>query len=102
MTDTILKIKKSSVAGRAPTELEYGEVAINYHDGRLFYKNSDNIIKNFIDSDITNSIVDTKLAAAGVGDSAQTLNLIRTNSLDSAEVIPLIDDQSIVFSIALG
>lgn len=102
MTDTILKIKKSSVPGRAPTELEYGEVAINYSDGRLFYKSSENVIRNFIDSDITNNIIDTKLAAAGVGDSAQTLNLIRTNSLDSAEVIPLIDDQSIVFSIALG
>lgn len=102
MTDTILKIKKSSVPGRAPTELEYGEVAINYNDGRLYYKSASNNIRNFVDSDIVTNLVDTKLAAAGVGDSAQTVSLIRSNSLDSAEVIPLIDDQSIVFSIALG
>ena len=43
-------LKKSSVGGNAPGtgDLEYGEVAINYADGRLYYKNSSNIIKNFI------------------------------------------------------
>lgn len=102
MTDTLVKIKKSSVPGRVPTDLEYGELAINFADGRLYYKNSSDVINNFMDSDLVNSLVDTKLAAAGVGDSAQTLNLIRQNSLDSDEAIDLIDNQSIVFSIALG
>lgn len=47
-------LKKSSVGGNAPGtgDLEYGEVAINYADGRLYYKNSSNQIKNFIDSDL--------------------------------------------------
>lgn len=55
-------LKKSSVSSNAPGtgDVDYGEVAINYADGRLYYKNSSNIIKNFIDSDLITS----KIAAA--------------------------------------
>lgn len=47
-------LKKSSVADNAPAvgELEYGEIAVNYADGRIYYKNSSNQIKSFIDSDL--------------------------------------------------
>jgi hypothetical protein len=50
---TNITIKKSSVPGKVPTtgDLEYGELAINYADGVIFYKNSSNEIKKFIDSD---------------------------------------------------
>jgi len=51
---TKVLLKKSSVGDNAPGvgDLSYGEVAINYADGRLYYKNSSNVIKNFSDSDI--------------------------------------------------
>ena len=57
-----IKLKKSAVIGKKPVigDIDYGEVAINYADGRLFYKNSSNVIKNFIDSDL----ITTKLTAA--------------------------------------
>ena len=59
-------LKKSSVSLNAPTtgNIDYGEVAINYADGRLYYKNSSNVIKNFIDSDL----IVSKLASIGAGD----------------------------------
>lgn len=61
-------LKKSSVATNVPEigDVDFGEVAINYADGRLYYKNSSNVIKNFIDSDL----IATKLASisAGIGD----------------------------------
>lgn len=40
-----IKLKKSVVASRAPTvnDLEYGELAINYNDGRLYFKKSDGV-----------------------------------------------------------
>jgi hypothetical protein len=57
-------LKKSSVPSNAPSVLEYGEVAINYADGRLYYKNSSNVIKNFIDSDL----IVSKLAFISAGD----------------------------------
>ena len=39
-------LKKSAVGGKIPvsTDLDYGELAINYADGKLYYKNSANNI----------------------------------------------------------
>ena len=49
MANTIFKLKKSSVAGRVPdsSDLAYGELAINYHDGKLYYKSDSNFIASF-------------------------------------------------------
>lgn len=42
----LIKLKKSSVGDKVPLagDLEYGELALNYTDGNLFYKNSSNVI----------------------------------------------------------
>jgi hypothetical protein len=58
---TAIKLKKSSVVGKRPLvgDLAYGELAINYEDGRLFYKNSSNEIKYFIDSDRIGILIDS-------------------------------------------
>lgn len=58
-------LKKSSVGDNTPGtgDLEYGEVAINYADGRLYYKNSSNEIKNFVDSDLTDSKIGSIIQA---------------------------------------
>ncbi len=42
-------LKKSSVAGRVPQvgDLEYGELALNYSDGKLYYKSAGNVISSF-------------------------------------------------------
>jgi len=39
-------LKKSSVSDKIPLpgDLEYGELALNYNDGKLYYKNSSNIV----------------------------------------------------------
>ena len=39
-------LKKSSIGGKVPLaeDLEFGELAINYKDGKLFYKTFDNQI----------------------------------------------------------
>jgi hypothetical protein len=45
MTNTVL-IKRSSVANTTPTagDLDYGELAINYNDGTLYFKNTSNVV----------------------------------------------------------
>ena len=55
MSTTVFKLKKSSVAGRVPTasDLAYGELALNYTDGLIYFKNSSNQIKNIADSSHT-------------------------------------------------
>lgn len=43
----LIKIKNSNIPNRIPSSLETGELAINVHDGKLFYKNSNNQIVFF-------------------------------------------------------
>ena len=47
MTNKIT-IKRSSVTGKVPEpgDLDYGEFALNYTDGNLFFKSNANVITN--------------------------------------------------------
>ena len=58
-------LKKSSVAGKIPlaADLDYGELAINYTDGKLFYKTSSNSV--------------AELSGGGTGGSIGTLAVRR-------------------------
>lgn len=38
-SNTIIQLKKSGISGNTPSDLSYGEVALNYAEGKLFYKN---------------------------------------------------------------
>lgn len=40
MSNTSIQLKKSGVTGNTPSGLAFGEVALNYADGKLYYKNS--------------------------------------------------------------
>jgi hypothetical protein len=63
-------LKKSSVAGKVPigSDLSYGELALNYKDGTLYYKDDlDNIdalvAKTLIYNKVTSSLTTTSLTA---------------------------------------
>lgn len=43
----VIKLKNSGTANSAPTSLEAGELAINYADGKIYYRNSSNAIVQF-------------------------------------------------------
>lgn len=47
-------LKKSSVAAKVPltTDLDYGELALNYADGKLYFKNASNVVAAF-DANVT-------------------------------------------------
>lgn len=66
-------LKRSSVDGKIPTtsDLDYGELAINYENGRIWYKNASNEIKNFVDSDLVVSLIDTH--SSGIDSDAATI-----------------------------
>jgi len=73
---TNIKLKKSSVAGKIPdsSDLEYGELALNYADGLIYYKNS------------SNSVALINASGSGGGtDSASVVSLINS-TVDSAYV----------------
>lgn len=67
MANTI-QIKRSSTPGGAPGSLAFGELAINYNDGKLFYKNA------------SGTIVGTKLIASISG----TVNQITVTEVSGA------------------
>jgi len=46
MANTI-KIKNSGTASNVPSSLEFGELGLNYADGKLYYKNASNTIVEF-------------------------------------------------------
>jgi hypothetical protein len=48
MANTTIAIKKSATAASAPGSLEFGELAINYADGKIFYKNVNSSIVEFV------------------------------------------------------
>lgn len=66
----VIKIKSSGTSLNAPTSLEFGELAINYADGLLFYKDSSNTIVSFDISgafnvsDIGNDLMDLEVSVA--------------------------------------
>jgi hypothetical protein len=44
MANTNIQLKKSGATGNVPPSLAYGELALNYADGRLYYKNASGTI----------------------------------------------------------
>ena len=83
---TNIRIKKSSVPGNIPSPelLEYGEIAINFADGKLYYKNSLNEVKAFIDSDAIATII----AAVSGGNALSNIADSDTGLAVSGDLLP--------------
>ncbi len=47
MANTVIALKKSGTASATPSSLAFGELALNYADGKLFYKASNGTIVQF-------------------------------------------------------
>lgn len=64
MANTI-KIKNSGVSSNTPSagSLEYGELALNYADGKLFFKKDGSNVKYFTTSEYTNTTITVNTAS---------------------------------------
>ena len=56
-TNTAIQLRKSGQTGNTPADLQYGEVALNYADGKLYYKNDLNAINYITNQDTFGSIL---------------------------------------------
>ena len=58
-------LKKSSVGAKVPltTDLAYGELALNYADGKLYFKNSSNVISYLGSSSATDTLSNKTLSS---------------------------------------
>jgi hypothetical protein len=80
---TTVKIRRSGTASATPSALEHGEIAINYADGKVFWKNASDVITSFTfqsyalashthaASDITSGTLD--IARIPTGSSSSTV-----------------------------
>jgi hypothetical protein len=80
MSNTAIQLKKSGITGNTPSSLAFGEVALNYADGKLYYKNSlggTSYISNQYSFDTINS--NNSLIFAGSG--SDTLSFVAGNNI---------------------
>lgn len=80
MSNTAIQLKKSGVTGNTPSGLAFGEVALNYADGKLYYKNSlggTSYISNQFSFDTINSN-NSLIFAGGASD---TLSFVAGNNV---------------------
>lgn len=86
-------LKKSSVVGKGPTagDLDYGELAINYADGKIYFKASDNSVKYFKDILRLNDLLDVSVTNPVVGQSLQYNGTEWVNSNSSGNIPFAID-----------
>jgi hypothetical protein len=86
-------LKKSAVSAKVPltTDLDYGELAINYIDEKIYFKNSTNVIKSFIAGASVSSVSGTGtvsgLTLTGTVTTTGSLTLGGTLSLGSLNTL---------------
>lgn len=84
MSNKVL-LKKSSVLGKAPatTDLDYGELALNYADGLLYFKNANNQVQSFA---AYNSSTVTLTATQTLTNKTLTSPVLNTPSISQGTV----------------
>jgi len=78
-SNTTVLLKKSGVSGNTPSDLAYGEVALNYAEGKLFYKNGVGI--KSITNQKTFSTINANNTLVLAGSYTDTLNFIGNNGI---------------------
>jgi hypothetical protein len=79
MANTTVQLKKSGVTGNVPPSLSYGELALNYADGKLFYKASNGSIASISTSPATDSFATI---------NANSSLILATSPYDTLSIIP--------------
>jgi len=89
-------LKRSSVAGKIPqtSDLAFGEVALNFADGRLYYKNSSNAINFFEEVNSFQNIAVAGESTLSADGGSDTLTLVEGDDI-SITTDPLTNEVTI-------
>jgi hypothetical protein len=79
MANTTLQLKKSGQSGNVPSSLSFGELALNYADGRLYYKHANNSIASISTGSPTQSFATI---------NANSSLILATSPTDTLSIIP--------------
>ena len=73
-SNTTVLLKKSGISGNTPSDLAYGEVALNYAEGKLFYKNGVGI--KYITNQQTFSTINANSTLILAGSYTDTVDIV--------------------------
>ena len=76
-------IKRSNVAGRVPTSLDSGELALNTADGKIYYTGHDGAIHAFMDSAGVNTLINNSVSTL---DSGNVTDMIDSNYIQTRQI----------------
>ena len=79
MANTTIRLRKSGVTSNVPVSLELGELALNYADGKLFYKASNGSIASISTSPATYSFATI---------NANSSLILATSPYDTLSILP--------------
>jgi hypothetical protein len=79
MANTTLQLRKSGQSGNVPSSLSFGELALNYADGRLYYKHANNSIASISTGSPTQSFATI---------NANSSLILATSPTDTLSIIP--------------
>jgi len=106
IANTVIQLKKSGVSGNVPSTLNYGELALNYYDGKLYYKNASGTItyiasggssaNSFATMNIAGSLILATSATDTLSFTAKNGISISANTTSKTIIL----DDSITFAVA--
>ena len=80
MANTTIRLKKSGTSGNTPSTLEFGELSLNYSDGKLFYKNDVGTIVSISNQD-TFSTINANSSLILASSPTDTLSIAAGNNI---------------------
>jgi len=80
MSNTAIQLKKSGYSGNTPSGLAFGEVALNYADGRLYYKNSSGGT-SYIYNQLSFDTINSNNSLIFAGSASDTLSFVAGNNI---------------------
>ena len=83
MANTTIQLRKSGVSGNVPDSLDVGELALNYADGKLYYKNADDVITFISSGATTNSFatINANSSLIFATSNTDTLSIVAGNNI---------------------
>jgi len=95
--NTILQLKKSGTSGNTPSNLSFGEVALNYADGKLYYKD-DAGDTSFIKNSNSFSTIVANSYSLVAGTNTDVLNLESANGSYGIDITANIQSKTITIA----
>jgi len=80
MSNTAIQLKKSGASGNTPSGLSFGEVALNYADGKLYYKNSGGGT-SYIYNQLSFDTINSNNSLIFAGSASDTLSFVAGNNI---------------------